>query len=136
MISNGVIRKAELEGFWEAPGQASDGEVPVAQWKKKFERWRNASAPVDVEEVENLLPRIFGERLRIAQGTSHRFQIDVSDLTDHPDFALGNLPVPVRGGQKVLPVYLRRAYQAAELLGLYPPSDDQGEKEEHADEDD
>lgn len=93
----------------------------MAAWKKKFERWKNASSPVDVEEVENLLPRIFGDRVRETSGTSHRWQIDVSEIVGKEGFVLPVLPIPVRGGQKVLPVYLQRAYEAAELLELFPP---------------
>lgn len=104
----------------------------MAQWRKKFERWENASAPIDVDEVKALLPRIFGDRLREAQGTSHRFQIDVHELQGEPDFTLGVLPIPVRGGKKVIPVYLRNAYRAATLLGLYPPEDN---PKEYPDED-
>lgn len=96
-------------------------ETIVAAWKKKFERWKNARSPVDVAEVEKLLPRVFGSRLREAPGTSHRWHIDVAELVGRPGWVLPNLPIPVRGGQKVIAVYLQRAYQAAELLGLYPP---------------
>lgn len=101
----------------------------MAAWKKKFERWKNAKAPLDVEEVENLLPRIFGERLRESKGTSHRWQIDVAELVGEPGWALPNLPIPVRNGQRVLAPYLQRAYEAAELLGLYPPEENEKEIE-------
>lgn len=105
----------------------------MSQWQKKFELWKNASSPIDVEEVEKLLPRIFGKRLRLAKGTSHRFQIDVHELQEDPDFTLGVLPVPVRGGQKVLLIYLRRAYQAATMLELYPPDDDEEKEQDEQD---
>ena len=106
----------------------------MAAWKKKFERWQNASAPVDVEEVASLLPRIFGSRLREAKGTSHRWHIDVEELVGEPGFVLPNLPIPVRGGQKVLAVYLQRAYEAANLLGLYPPEiEEENENDEQDD---
>lgn len=104
----------------------------MAAWKKKFERWKDASSPVDVKEVETLLPRVFGARLREAKGTSHRWHIDVAELVGEPGFVLPNLPIPVRGGRKVLPIYLQNAYRAAELLDLYPPQDpeqDQNEEE-------
>lgn len=101
----------------------------MAAWKKKFERWKNAKAPVDVAEVEALLSRVFGSRLREQTGTSHRWHIDVTELQNEPGFALPNLPVCVRGN-KVIPIYLQRAYEAAERLGLYPPPDDEDETDE------
>ncbi len=106
----------------------------MAAWKKKFERWKNASAPVDVAEVESLLPRVFGSRLREQTGGSHRWHIDVTELQGEPGFVLPTLGVPVRGGQKVIPVYLRNVYDAAERLGLYPPPDDEENAEEDEEE--
>ena len=120
----------EHKGILPHPTQK---EFIVAAWKKKFERWKNASAPVDVKEVEKLLPRVFGSRLREAKGTSHRWHIDVSELAGRPGFVLPNLPVPVRGGQKVLAPYLQRVYEAAELLGLYPPDSEGEDSEEEND---
>ena len=109
----------------------------MAAWKKKFERWKDARSPVDVEEVEKLLPRIFGSRLREAAGTSHRWHVDVSELVGQPGWVLPILPIPVRGGQKVIPIYLQRAYEAAELLGLYPSENEaENEKDENHEQDD
>lgn len=108
----------------------------MAAWKKRFERWQNATSPVEVERVENLLRRVFGERLSIAEGTSHRFHLDVSELVGRPGWVLPTLPIPVRGGQKVLPVYLQRAFEAADLLGLYPPEDEETQDEESSDDED
>ena len=81
-----------------------------------------------MKEVEKLLPRVFGARVRENSGTSHRWQIDVSELVGKPGFTLPNMPICVRGGQKVLPVYLQNAYKAAELLGLYPPETEDEEE--------
>ncbi len=106
----------------------------MAAWKKKFESWESASAPVAVEKVEPLLRRVFGERFRKAEGTSHQFHLDVAELVGKPGWVLPVLPIPVRGGQKVLAPYLQRAFQAAELLELYPPKADD-EEETQDDED-
>ena len=104
----------------------------MSQWQKKFERWKDASAPVDVEEVKKLLPRIFGDRFSIRKGGSHNFVIDVHELQADPDFVLGILPIPVLGGQRVRPCYLINAYRAATLLDLYPPHEEASEDiEEH-----
>jgi len=108
----------------------------VAAWKKKFERWKDASSPVDVAEVEKPLPRVFGSRLREAKNTSHRWHIDVAELVGQPGFSLPVLPIPVRGGQKVIPIYLQNAYKAAELLGLYPPEEENEEENEPNEQDD
>lgn len=103
----------------------------MAAWKKRFERWQNASSPVDVAEVEALIPRVFGSRVRESKGTSHRWHIDVSELAGQPGFVLPDLPIPVRGGQKVLPVYLQRMYEAATLLRLYPPEQEVEEENQN-----
>lgn len=101
----------------------------MAAWKKKFERWKNASSPVDVEEVEALLRRVFGARLREAQSTSHRWHLDVSGLSSNEKYKAGNLPVCVRG-RKVIPVYLQNAYEAAVSLNLYVPQDEEKDTKE------
>ena len=104
----------------------------MAAWKKKFQRWKNASAPVDVAEVESLLPRVFGSKLRVQTGTSHQWHIDVSEIQGEPGFALPNLPL-CRRGNKVIAIYLQRAYAAAELMGLFPPPTEDEEDEDETD---
>lgn len=101
----------------------------MAAWKKKFERWKNASSPVDVDEVEALLQRVFGSRLREAKGTSHRWHIDVTELVGEPGFVLPSLTICVRGS-KVIAIYLQNAYKAAESLELYPPKEEEKPEDE------
>ena len=102
----------------------------MAAWKKRFAKWETVRAPTPKSEVEPLLRRVFGDRLRYPQGTSHAFIVDVSELRDEPEFAHGILGFPVRGGQQIIGVYLRLAFQAAVKLGLLDQEEADAEEEE------
>jgi hypothetical protein len=56
--------------------------------------------------------------------------LDLHELADHPHYANGKWSIPIHGGQKVIPFYLKRAYQAVALLEergieLTPGEDDE-----------
>lgn len=93
----------------------------MAQWQKKFEQWETAKTPVDATEVEALLKRVFTDRVRTIDGTSHQYKVDVPELRENPKYQFGFMIIPLFGGQKVKAVYLQKAYEAAILLELYPP---------------
>lgn len=107
----------------------------MAKWQKKFEQWKDAKSPVRSTEVKALLERVFGTRLRQDEGTSHEFIISVPELQGTPDYQYEEFVVPLDGGQQVKGFYLRRAYQAAILLELYPPAHDTEDQEENHEQD-
>ncbi len=91
---------------------------------------------VNKTEVQALLERVFKTRLRHVEGTSHEFIIAVPELRGTTDCPFGECGVPVSGGRQVKGFYLRRAYEIAILLELYPPvlkpeDLEEDEKEDH-----
>ena len=107
----------------------------MAKWQKKFEEWKNAKSPVRKTEVEALLKRVFSDRLRHVEGTSHEFVISVPELQGTPEYQFDECVVPVSGGQQVKAFYLQRAYQIAILLELYPPAQETEDEEEDNEQD-
>lgn len=91
----------------------------MAQWQRKFEKWQYAKTPVNADEAESILSRVFGERLRVVSGTSHRYQISVPELKSNLKYQFGHITIPLTGGQAIKAPYLQKAYEAALLLGLY-----------------
>lgn len=105
----------------------------MAKWRKRFEAWRSARAPVPVDEGGALLERVFGDRVTVHKGGSHRWTVDVSDIRDrHVDFQFGLIGLPVRGGKCVLPAYCKVAYRAAVELGLLAEEGDDAQEDDDA----
>lgn len=105
----------------------------MAKWRKRFEAWAAASAPVGVDEVESILNRVFGDRLTEHAGGSHRWTVDVSEIAGlHRDFQFGRIGLPVKGGKQVKAAYLRIAYRAAAALELLE-NDEEDRNEEDED---
>ena len=100
----------------------------MSKWRKKFESWQTVRSPQPKDEVEPLIHRVFQDRVLRGSG-SHELQILVPELKDLPDYPIGILTVPIKSGQKIKPVYLNLAYEAANLLELYPPTEDDDDEE-------
>ncbi len=97
----------------------------MARWQKRFRAWASARSPISVDEVEPLLHRVFGSRVVVHEGGSHRWTVAVPELGGHEDdFHFGHFGVPVKGGQWVKARYCQIAYEAAERLGLPDVGDD------------
>jgi len=91
----------------------------MSKWKKRFSAWQTAKQPISVDEVEALLFKVFGNRVREHHGTSHRWTVDVPELVNaNDDFCFGRIGFPVSGGKVVKAKYCQIGYQAAQLLGL------------------
>lgn len=103
----------------------------MAQWQRKFEKWQYAKTPINANEVEAILKRVFGDRLRIVSGTSHRYQISVPELKGNLKYQFGHITIPLAGGQAIKAPYLQKAYEAAVLLGLYVATQEQKENNEN-----
>src|SRR5438046_108781 len=107
-------------------------EAELSKWRKKFAAWQAAKQPVSVDEVETILKKVFGDRLREHEGSSHRWTVDVPELTNaHRDYQFGEIGFPVKNGQKVKGMYLQIAFDAAERLGLPEERNAEGEDEDN-----
>ncbi|HRI45345.1 MAG TPA: hypothetical protein PLL78_14600 [Fimbriimonadaceae bacterium] len=101
----------------------------MAKWRKRFDAWATARQPVPVSEVEALLTRVFGDRVVVHPGGSHRWTVDVPELVEvHDDFKFGQIGMPVSGGKHVKAIYCQIAFEAASLLGLLRDEDDEPEE--------
>lgn len=100
----------------------------MAQWQRKFAKWKSVKSPVSADEVDTLLKKVFVDRLQKIDGTSHEHKITVPELIDNHKYQFGFLIIPIKGGQQVKAPYLQKAYEAATLLGLFPPQLEAGEE--------
>ena len=57
----------------------------MAKWRKRWEAWSAAKQPIPTDEVEAMLTRIFGDRVKEHEGTSHRWTVDVPELAGRED---------------------------------------------------
>jgi len=98
---------------------------------KNFEKWERAKAPISADKVKSIIDEMFAGRIKVGEGTSHRYKIQVPELKDLPDYQFGLITVPLKGGQEVKAYYLQTLYRAAVLLGIYPPqaADEDGEED-------
>lgn len=101
---------------------------------KNFEKWERAKAPVSADKVKSIIDDIFAGRIKIGEGTSHRYKIQVPELKDLPKYQFGLIVVPLKGGQEVKAAYLQTLYEAAILLGIYPPQEAAEDGQEDDDE--
>lgn len=98
----------------------------MAKWRKRFEAWETAKQPISTDEVESVLLKVFGGRLREHKGGSHRWTVDVPELVNvHDDFQFGQIGFPVSKGTSVKAKYCQIAYEAARLLGLPMKEEDE-----------
>jgi hypothetical protein len=106
---------------------------------KKFEKLERARAPVSADKVKSIIEDLFAGRIKVGEGTSHRYKIQVPELKDLPNYQFGLITIPIKSGQEVKAFYLQTLYEAAVLLGLYPPpvaeEDREGEEYKEGEED-
>ena len=100
----------------------------MSKWRKKFESWQTVRSPQPKDEVEHLIDRVFQDRVGKGSG-SHELLVSVPELKKLSDYPLGILNIPCKSGQKIKPRYLKLAYNAAYLLELYPPTEDNDDEE-------
>jgi len=93
----------------------------LAKRNKTFEKWEHAKSPVSADKVKTVIDDVFAGRIKVSEGTSHRYKIQVPELKDLPGYQFGLITVPLKSGQQVKAFYLQTLYEAAILLGLYPP---------------
>jgi hypothetical protein len=103
---------------------------------KNFEKWERARAPVSADKVKSIIEEVFAGRIKVGEGTSHRYKIQVPELKDLPNYPFGLITVPIKSGQEVKAFYLQTLYEAAVLLGLYPPPAAEEDREGNEDEED
>lgn len=88
-----------------------------------IEAWRTKRNPEETKEtVEAILVHYFGERFEKAEGTSHQFRVSHPALYQHPHFVGGTLSVPVKGGQSVKGIYLKRIAEAIAIIEQAAPA--------------
>lgn len=107
--------------------------MPVGKRNKSFEKWKDAKAPVSADKVRTVLDQVFAGRVKIGEGTSHVYKIQVPELKHLPKYQYGLVTLPLTGGQQIKASYLQKLYEAAILLELYPPkqeTDEEGASDE------
>lgn len=108
----------------------------MAKQNKTFEKWEHGKSPVSADKVKTVIEDVFAGRIKVSQGTSHRYKIQVPELKDLHGYQFGLITVPLKSGQQVKAFYLQTLYEAAVLLGLYPPPANEQLQEEDPDEND
>lgn len=91
---------------------------------KSFEKWKDAKAAVNSDKVETVINEIFAGRIKLGEGSSHLYKIQVPELKHLPKYQFGLVTLPLKGSQQVKAPYLQILYEAAILLELYPPKED------------
>jgi hypothetical protein len=88
----------------------------MSKHEKKLKKWlENTPTDAPKEEVVAVLDRCFSGQWRFVRGSHIVVQDD--RLASHPDYGPeGDFDIPVKGGQKVKGVYLRRLAQTIQLL--------------------
>lgn len=88
---------------------------------KRIEKWRNPAFRQDVpkNEIESILDKYFpGEWTYGEAGGSHNYKITSAKFKGHPNFGPGgDFIIPVKGGQKIKPVYIKQLISIIDDLG-------------------
>ena len=95
--------------------------VALSKHSKNFEKWQHAKSPVNADNVKAVIEDIFAGRIKVGEGTNHRYKILVPELKDLPNYQFALITVPLKSGQQVKAFYLPTLYEAAVLLGLHLP---------------
>jgi len=103
----------------------------VGKRDKNFEKWERAKSPVSADKVKAIIDRVSAGRIKVGEGTSHRYKIQVPELKDLPAYQFGLITIPLKGGQEVKAAYLQTLYEAATLIGLYSPESEDADGEEN-----
>ncbi len=89
----------------------------MSKQDKLLASWKSQTQPdADVETVEAVLIRYFPLGFSKATGGSHQLRVSHPALFAHPHFVGGTLSIPVKGGQRVKPFYLKRIVEAIEIV--------------------
>jgi hypothetical protein len=90
----------------------------MGQREKLLERWRhNTPKDVPVDEVEAVVEYYFSDSRVEGRRGSHRIVIRDRRLRNRGEFGpLGQLIIPVKGGQRVKGVYLAMLATAIEII--------------------
>ncbi len=106
----------------------------MAKWRKRFLAWETAKQPIARDEVESILHRVFGDRVTVHEGGSHRWTVSTPELVEHAvEFQFGHFGIPLKGGREVKARYCQTAHKAALLLGLLEEADDDEDEEQEDD---
>lgn len=89
----------------------------MSRREKTLESWRTKRNPeATASSVEAMLKHYFGENFEKAEGTSHQLRVSHPLLFQHPHFLGGTLSIPVKNGQTVKALYLKRIAEAVALI--------------------
>ena len=89
----------------------------MSRREKLIESWKTQPTPTaNVETVKAVLIYYFSESFSTAEGSSHQLRINHPALHGKPNFEGGTLSIPVKNGQFVKGVYLKRIAKAIEIV--------------------
>ncbi len=90
----------------------------MSKVEKRVEKWRTGKQPVPKDDLESVLNHYFPNYWnRSEKSGSHIFKISHPVIAQMVESNLdGDLTIPVSGGQKVKPVYLKKLVKAIDLL--------------------
>ncbi|MBU0712650.1 hypothetical protein KKA87_12150 [bacterium] len=90
----------------------------MSKVEKRVEKWRTGKQPVPKDSLESILNHYFsGYWSQSGKGGSHIFKISHPVIAQMVDSnSDGDLTIPVSGGQKVKPFYLKKIVRAIDLL--------------------
>jgi hypothetical protein len=90
----------------------------MSKVEKRVTSWRTGKQPVPKDDVESVLNHYFpGCWSQSEKSGSHIFKIShpvIAQMADSNPY--GDLTIPVSGGQKVKPIYLKKLVKAIDLL--------------------
>lgn len=90
----------------------------MSKIEKRVESWRTGKQPVPKEKLESVLNHYFsGCWWQSGKSGSHIFKIShpvISQMAGSNSY--GDLTIPVSGGQKVKPIYLKKLVKAIDLI--------------------
>jgi hypothetical protein len=90
----------------------------MSKLEKKLQKWLVSKQEVPREEIHSVLDHFFpGMWSYGGKPGSHVYKISHPKLKDNPDYGPdGDMTIPVRGGQKILHVYLKKLIKAIEII--------------------
>jgi predicted RNA binding protein YcfA (HicA-like mRNA interferase family) len=86
----------------------------MSKIEKALERWKKTGQPAPKTLVKAVLDKYFPGRYR--EGRGSHIVVEHPALKGLPGFADGRFTVPIKGGQKVKPLYLRNIVKVIEYL--------------------
>lgn len=93
----------------------------MSRIEKRIEKWRNSAFRQDVpkNEIESILDKYFPDEWTYGETRgSHNYKITSAKLKGHPYCGLGgDFVIPVKGGQKIKPIYIKQLVSIIDELG-------------------